>query len=72
MVSLLADSVEIDETHVGGKPRMKDQSECGRGTAKKSVLVQRDGNEWSQRSVGQRARDSVTKSGLGGLTQADQ
>jgi len=46
MTTMLAGSVEIDETYVGGKPRRKGQSKRGRGTSKKAVLVlvERDGN----------------------------
>lgn len=46
MSSVLAGSVEIDETYVGGKPRRKNQRKRGRGTSKKPVLVlvERDGS----------------------------
>ena len=46
MATMLAGSVEIDETYVGGKPRKKGQGKRGRGTKKRPVLalVERNGN----------------------------
>lgn len=35
----LSGPVEVDETYVGGKPRYKGQSKCGRGTNKQPVLA---------------------------------
>jgi transposase-like protein len=45
MAGMLSGNVEVDETYVGGKPRVKGISKPGRGTAKKPVmvLVERDG-----------------------------
>ena len=42
----LQGTVEVDETYVGGKPRVRGESKRGRGTAKQPVmvLVERDGN----------------------------
>jgi transposase-like protein len=44
-VGPLSGPVEVDETYVGGKPRYRGQSKCGRGTNKQPVvaLVERKG-----------------------------
>ena len=46
LAGLLGGTVEVDETYVGGKPRIKGQSKRGRGTSKQPVmvLVERDGD----------------------------
>lgn len=43
---LLTGTIEVDETYVGGKPRITGKSKRGRGTSKKPVmvLVERDGD----------------------------
>jgi len=47
MAGLLEGAVEVDETYVGGKPRIKGQSKRGRGTKKTAVvaLVERHGKQ---------------------------
>jgi transposase-like protein len=46
VAGMLKDVVEVDETYVGGKPRIKGESKRGRGTDKKPVmvLVERNGS----------------------------
>jgi transposase-like protein len=46
MATLLKGTVEVDETYIGGKPRIKGVSKRGRGTKKTPVLalVSRDGS----------------------------
>lgn len=47
MAALLAGTVEVDETYVGGKPRYKNMANKGGGVWKKAAvvaLVERDGN----------------------------
>lgn len=48
---MLKGTVEVDEAYIGGKPRFKGQSKCGRGTRKTPVvvLVERNGNAVNHR-----------------------
>ena len=59
LASMLKGAVEVDETHVGGKPRHTSTSQCGRGPSKSPVmvLVERDGRArcTTIRNIGSRA-----------------